>query len=376
MRYTNHTWFTLLGAAAILTFAPLGYAQEEQKEGGDEKPAVQQKGPAEDKAQTIQDKIAEGQTEKVHKIALKKGIAYRIEMQSGDLDSYLIVKNQDGENLASDDDSGDNLNARLIFRAPESATYEIVATTFGKSQSGPYTLTITPQAPAAQAKLVNGQAALEGQFKEGVSEKSYEVALKKGVYVIEMKSDDFDTYLILKNDKGKELVRNDDIGQGDLNSRLSFTPKEAGNYEIVATSFNKGSASGAYTLTIKEFTKAGKAQTFQGKVDNNAPKLMNVAYQSFKMKLKAGMSYQIDVKSKDIDSVVGVRKDGEEKLLAGNDDVAPGNLDAGVFFTPEEDGTYEIIGGALPSGVRQTEGDFVLTVQPYRSGDAKKNQQK
>lgn len=51
---------------------------------------------------------------------------------------------------------------------------------------------------------------------------------------------------------GKVLAENDDISADDQNSRVIFSPKQAGVYCIIATSFQQ-QGTGAYTLTVREF---------------------------------------------------------------------------------------------------------------------------
>jgi len=56
------------------------------------------------------------------------GRTYTIDMISDQLDAYLYVENGAGQVLAEDDDGGGALNARIVFRAPATASYRIVAT--------------------------------------------------------------------------------------------------------------------------------------------------------------------------------------------------------------------------------------------------------
>jgi hypothetical protein len=79
---------------------------------------------------------------KAYSINLTRGRIYQIDMVSGALDSYLRLENAVGQQLAQDDDSGGFLNARIVFRCPQSGNYRIICTTFGPSQTGPYTLTV------------------------------------------------------------------------------------------------------------------------------------------------------------------------------------------------------------------------------------------
>jgi hypothetical protein len=72
------------------------------------------------------------------------------------------------------------------------------------------------------------------------------------VYVIDLESAQFNTFLKLEDAKGKLLAENDDISADNLNSRLVINGKADGLLRVVATSFQEA-GTGAYTLTIREF---------------------------------------------------------------------------------------------------------------------------
>jgi len=87
-------------------------------------------------------KIKEDSHMKVHIVRLSAGVTYVIEMQSKDVDSYLIVEDAKSNKLSEDNDSGGGKNAKILFKAVDSADYRIVATTAEASQVGAYTLTV------------------------------------------------------------------------------------------------------------------------------------------------------------------------------------------------------------------------------------------
>lgn len=66
----------------------------------------------------------------VFPLRLKAGQKYQIDMTSNQFDTYLRVENQQGRQLAFDDDSGGNLNARLVFTPPADDVYRLIATQF------------------------------------------------------------------------------------------------------------------------------------------------------------------------------------------------------------------------------------------------------
>jgi len=109
-----------------------------------------------------------------------------------------------------------------------------------------------------KARGCYAKSSLKGSLTAEAKERVHEVKLTAGnTCVIDMESNQFDTYLRLEDDKGKVLDENDDISKDNPNSRIIFTPSTHGTYRIVATSFQQRGA-GAYTLIIREFTAPKK----------------------------------------------------------------------------------------------------------------------
>jgi thiol-disulfide isomerase/thioredoxin len=81
---------------------------------------------------------------------LSAGKTYRIDMIAANpqFDPYLRLLDPKGKQVAEDDDSGDGLNARIIYRATEGGEYKVIATTLLPNQTGKYTLAITEATPA------------------------------------------------------------------------------------------------------------------------------------------------------------------------------------------------------------------------------------
>ncbi len=68
--------------------------------------------------------------------------------------------------------------------------------------------------------------------------------------VVEMRSDDFDPYLLLNGPEGDQLAQNDDVSEEDLSARIALTAPADGTYTVFANSRSAGET-GAYTLTIE-----------------------------------------------------------------------------------------------------------------------------
>ena len=68
-----------------------------------------------------------------------------VTMESEQVDAYLLVLRDDGTEVASDDDGGDGLNARVEFRAPATGQYTILATSAVSEETGRYTIRVERQ---------------------------------------------------------------------------------------------------------------------------------------------------------------------------------------------------------------------------------------
>ncbi|NES76163.1 MAG: trypsin-like serine protease [Okeania sp. SIO1H6] len=70
-----------------------------------------------------------------------------IDMSSNKIDSYLILLSSNGQELAQDDDSGGEKNARIVITLPENGTYKLLANSYEAGESGEYRLKIESVSP-------------------------------------------------------------------------------------------------------------------------------------------------------------------------------------------------------------------------------------
>src|SRR6185295_1402799 len=128
-------------------------------------------------------------------------------------------------------------------------------------------------------------------------------------YTIDMRSEDFDSYLRLEDPTGKTIKTDDDSGGGakGLDARIVFKAEKTDTYRIAATSFNSA-AKGKYTLTVTH-DGAGTDEEItyvldvKGKLTKDDPKDKErggICYmKSHKIDMAAKMSYVIQLDSRD-----------------------------------------------------------------------------
>lgn len=65
-----------------------------------------------------------------------------LDVTSTDFDAYAVIQDQHANVLARDDDSGGNLNARIVFTLPYTGNYRMLANTLRVGATGAYTLSV------------------------------------------------------------------------------------------------------------------------------------------------------------------------------------------------------------------------------------------
>lgn len=243
-----------------------------------------------------QDNVRNGSHRKIHTFKMEKGKSYQIDMATRAFDAYLRLEDAKNNQLAEDDDGGDNLDARIVFTAPRTEEYRIIATTFAAGATGKYKLTVKeqnlevkPPPPPVKykgeaLKLVAGKASLEGKLAEsehllrGKFLKVFDLDLEAGrTYRIDMKSKDFDAYLVLHDREGNVVAANDDISPKSTDARIQYKAAKSGPYTLLATSLlPKESGNFALTITpitVKENPKADPPPPKEKSPTENSPPL-------------------------------------------------------------------------------------------------------
>ncbi|MBW6390263.1 hypothetical protein [Billgrantia antri] len=179
-----------------------------------------------------------------YEFTLESPAAVTIDMLSSDFDAYLELQ---GDNVfVSDDDGGDELNARL-YSPLEAGSYRLTARSHAGNGSGLFELRAS-SIPLDELPS-NGQLEVDSPVRARLDPGArdyYEVVVEEaGRYRLDLLSDEFDAYLEL--DGNGQYLRDDD-GAGGLNSRIS-SHLEPGSYRATARAYGS-SESGNYTLQL------------------------------------------------------------------------------------------------------------------------------
>ncbi len=300
-------------------------------------------------------------------VRMEAGKKYQLTMDSTELDSFLILQDKVGKELAADDDSGGALNARLVYRAERADVYTVFAAAFAKT--GAFQLRIVELSTEGDSVLekkdviAGDEAPVKPSQAAKKPAKRYEVRLAAGkTYRLTMDSKDFDSYLILQDKEGKELAFDDD-GGGALNSMLVFSPERDDIYTVFAAAFEK---TGTFQLRVVELLSAEKL-VFETKdvIDKNDGTVRRspwnpVLAKRFPVPLEAGKIYRLSMHGKTLDSSL-ILQDKEATELGFNGE---GDPNAMLEYRPARDDVYTVVAGSAKGT-----GAFQLSVVEVFTGD-------
>lgn len=173
------------------------------------------------------------------------GDVISIRMFSEDFDTLLRLYNEDGDEIAYNDDAFFFSNALIGFVLPDDGEYTIAADS--ASGSGDHTLSLEL---LDDSHLLNYGSEVDGRVTDDFGEVWVFEGTEGDVITVNMDSDIIDTYLELFSATSGFIALNDDSG-GTWDSELAnIQLPEDGVYFIVARSWAGGS-NGVYTITIE-----------------------------------------------------------------------------------------------------------------------------
>lgn len=311
------------------------------------------------------DVLDSGEFYDVYHIDATAGETYVIDLYSDDFDTYLSVRGIENSKLEleNDDHDGSTHHSQIQMTTDNASTFEVSATSYERSETGAYRLTIQPLDASEQASPVLGGEIGEldrnddtldsGEFRD-----LHPFEGRPGQHVrIELRSDDFDTYLILQ-EPGGDTHENDDFHGRLDTSVIDLNLTAHGTYDVVVTSF-EAEETGAYELliTFDEFIPLVEDGAVPNSL-NDRDSFQNGHYiDRFSVPLAAGIRSIIRMESSDFDTLLRLTyPDGTE--VEFDDDFR--NLNATIDLIPEESGEY---GVTATSFDRKATGDYALYVE-------------
>lgn len=279
--------------------------------------------------------------ESTYSLEVEADATVMITLTSNDFDTYLVLSDAAGDEIATDDDSAGSLNSRITYTFPDAGEYTITATSYsahngGTARTGAYTLSVA----GVQTETIEYGETINGVLTNDMLSAEYRFTAAAGDSVaIALNSDDFDAYLRLRDASGTEIAYNDD-GGGSLNSLIGpITLTDGGVYTIVASSFSSNST-GNFVLVLS--TANLMPITAGASLEGELTASEGQAYYTFEA--NAGDVIDISVES-DIDTNLTVT-DPYNYQVASDDDGGKGNNPEISDLVLSSAGTYTIIVGS------------------------------
>ena len=252
----------------------------------------------------------------VYTLPVEANQTVTVDLESSEFDAYLMLtKGRRTDRLATNDDGGGNCNARLVYTAPDDHPLRVMVNTANppNRQTGAYTLRVSdgespieakgadcrgrPGAPRAAVaegvaptreaapavtgtarpirvgETVTGRLATsDSLYPDNTYYQLFRFTTSPGREVtIDLSSDDFDPYMIIKGSDFIRDIADDDSGPGCA-ARISRTFPSGGPYTIlVNTTSSPVRQTGAYTLSLTEgrrtVQESGSADCSQGRAN-------------------------------------------------------------------------------------------------------------
>ena len=367
---------------------------------------------------TIADQtFSDGSRYKMYAFVGNKGDTVAVDLMSDDFDANIVLADASGNRLATNDDSGENCNARLSFPVPQAGNYRVYANSSAPSELGEFRLTLARgKAAAASDTVCRGFGRVAGLIQMGQTITGTLTAndpefpgdstyfqrwilpvTPNQSFTVDLESTEFDSYIILTRGRGDKLVENDD-GGGGCNARLVYTTQDDHPLRVVVnTASRPPRQTGRFTLRVTDgespteakgncrFTGSGGAaptrpstpapaptapttsraiavgQTQQGSLSRNDVLLTSDSSyaQAWTIQGRAGQTVTIDLESDEFDAYLFLRGPGISGGRDFQDDDSGGNCNARLTASFPQTGEYEVV---VNTAGKYATGAFTLSI--------------
>ncbi len=301
-----------------------------------------------------------------------------VDLRSSDFDTYLVLETPSGERLTNDDYDGSTQRSLLSLPLSESGTYAITVSSFMADETGDYEMSInvdgtdsadsTAAARTERGELLAGDETLDtGEYVD-----AYEIEGRPGqVLTLDLRSDNFDTFLILQSPSG-ERIENDDT---DSTSRsfIESNLSEVGTYRVLVTSYESG-VGGDYELSMDQGTASAAGverdvialnvgESASGNLETEDVLNDDGMYEdTYAFQGSAGDTLRLSLTSQEFDTYLRLITPGGESI--DNDDFE-GNVSlSAIELTLQESGRYRVVVTSYSAGGL---GGYELSANPQSS---------
>lgn len=289
-----------------------------------------------------------------YNIDLEEGQSVSIAAESEDFDTYLVLLNSSGEEVAYDDDGGGGRNSRLNFVAPATDTYTINLRAFAGDPSGSYTLSV-------ESLSISEMAYGESVTFEPDGSQSYFLAFQgsAGDVINLYAESEQDTRVVLADTQGQEIISDDDRGLG-LNPYIRrYRLEETGMYQIVLETLFDDPLESPVTVTLEQteplLVGADGVEFVLGEVTE---------VEVLEFEALANTTYRIDFTFSDTEAYSQIEAVEADEMFFARVRATYSGVSEGQFvFTPEAAGRIRVVVQSS-EGFRGLMNEVTISVRP------------
>ncbi len=205
--------------------------------------------------------LPDGSRYRLYDFVGQAGKTVVIEMSSRELDSYLVLVDPKGEQVAENDDGGNGADAKIIYTLRQNGVYTLYANSYELGEAGKFTLKaqLLDQLPRNGIDPENILLYRVGNLgersrvlpKDGSFFDVYTFEGRAGQLVeVSLNSEEFHPYLVLFAPDQKVLDQNNGLPNRRSATIVVRLPK-TGQYRVLANSFDR-KGRGDYILTVRQ----------------------------------------------------------------------------------------------------------------------------
>lgn len=287
---------------------------------------------------------------RLYTFTVEEGDLLAITMESDELDPYLRLGNMQGSQLLEDDDSADQLNARIGPLMLPAGSYVIAASSFdtvvsrgAEVETGEYTLRIDRY----EAESIRVPAQVSGELEADEPLVIYRFEANRGdVLFISLDSEDFDTLLTVSQADSPlaPSVTDDDSGPDRNSLIVPYIIPQSGSYFAVVGGVERGSE-GEFILNIAPLPATAIA--YGDALDTTLSRLTPVLVYSFEGEAGDVIDITVEAPAALDTTLTVLAPDGAQ--VAYNDDLIERNPGVQGLQLAEA-GTYTIVVQPFVSG--------------------------
>ncbi|MEX2445369.1 MAG: PPC domain-containing protein [Alkalispirochaeta sp.] len=274
----------------------------------------------------------------VYRVRVEAGQMVEVLVRSDAVDTYVESVLPDGRHVSNDDYDG--LNAGFLRTMIVGGILIIEAAPLFDEGEGPYEVIVREVGAADQIDLNESVESVFDKtdvFQGAAVDRYWFQGTEGQVLVIDLTSDNFDTYLRIQDDRGREYI--DDDGGPGRNSRVNYAFDRDGVISIHASSFS-GEGVGRYRLQVAEIG-ADPVATYQGELSAGSDRTYDGKWvDRYEYAGSAGETVSIHLQSDVFDTQLYLSGPSGESIA--HDDDGGGDTNSLVTVTLPETGTYQI----------------------------------